>query len=97
MQTNNCNTTCSSAACKLLFQKVLMAHDSCEEDDIPAAIENTLHAYEEKCHDHFCNSVTEAFTLDDSTCPAHSGAAAQRALSLAAIVAAIFAVVLVGA
>ena len=80
-----------------MFQKVLMAHDSCDEDDIPAAIENTLHAYEEKCHDHFCNSVTEAFTLDDSTCPAHSGAAAQRALSLAAIVAAIFAVVLVGA
>ena len=87
----------ASSTCKTLFQKVLMAHDSCDEDDIPAAIENTLHAYEEKCHDHFCNSVTEAFTLDDSTCPAHSGAAAQRALSLAAIVAAIFAVVLVGA
>ena len=97
MQTNNCNTDCSSATCKLYFQKVLMAHDSCDEDDIPSAIENTLHAYEEKCHDHFCNSVSEAFTLDDSTCPAHSGAAAQRALSLAAIVAAIFAVVLVGA
>ena len=97
MQTNNCNTTCSSATCKLYFQKVLMAHDSCDEDAIPAAIEKTLHAYEESCEDQFCNSVTEAFTLDDSTCPAHSGAAAQRALSLAAIVAAIFAVVLVGA
>ena len=96
MQTNNCNTTCTGA-CINLFRNVLMAHDSCEEDELPAAIENTLHAYEEKCHDHFCNSVTEAFTLDDSTCPAHSGAAAQRALSLAAIVAAIFAVVLVGA
>ena len=97
MQTNNCNTTCSSATCKLYFQKVLMAHDSCEEDELPSAIEKTLHAYEESCEDQFCNSVSEAFTLDDSTCPAHSGAAAQRALSLAAIVAAIFAVVLVGA
>ena len=97
MQTNNCNTTCSSNACKLLFQKVLMAHDSCDEDVIPSSIENTLHTYEEYCEAQFCNSVTEAFTPDDGTCPAHSGAAAQRALSLAAIVAAIFAVVLVGA
>ena len=96
MQTNNCNTACTGA-CITLFRKVLMAHDSCEEDELPSAIEKTLHAYEESCEDQFCNSVTEAFTLDDGTCPAHSGAAAQRALSLAAIVAAIFAVVLVGA
>ena len=53
--------------------------------------------YEEKCEAQFCNSASKAFTLDDGACPAHSGAAAQRALSLAAIVAAIFAVVLVGA
>ena len=97
MQTATCNTDCSSDTCKTLFRKVLMAHDSCEEDELPSAIEKTLHAYEEKCEDQFCNSVSKAFTLDDSTCPAHSGAAAQRALSLAAIVAAIFAVVLVGA
>ena len=96
MQTNNCNTACTGA-CITLFRKVLMAHDSCEEDDIPAAIEDTLHDYEENCEAQFCNSVTEAFTPDDGTCPAHSGAAAQRALSLAAIFAAIFVVVLVGA
>ena len=96
MLTNNCNTACTGA-CITLFRKVLMAHDSCEEDDIPSSIENTLHTYEEKCEDQFCNSASKAFTLDDNTCPAHSGAAAQRALSLAAIVAAIFAVVLVGA
>ena len=97
LQTATCNTDCSSATCKTLFQKVLMAHDSCEEDELPSAIEKTLHDYEEKCENQFCNSASKAFTLDDGTCPAHSGAAAQRALSLAAIVAAIFAVVLVGA
>lgn len=74
---NNCNNDCSSAACKTLFHKLVKAHDTCEEDELPTTLEITLHDFEESCT--LCNSYSQTPELDYDHCPAHSDA---RATSL---------------
>ena len=59
---NSCGSDCSTTACKTLFQKLLKAHDTCEEDDLPTTLENTLHNFEESCTP--CNSYPQNTVLD---------------------------------
>ncbi len=68
MSEENCNTDCSSDTCNTKYQKMLMAHDTCEEDQLPTALETTLHDYEEACEANLCNASPAAFTLDTSVC-----------------------------
>merc|ERR1712205_151161 len=55
MSEANCNTDCSSA--------------TCEEDQLPTALETTLHDFEEACENNLCNTSPAVFTLDPSVCP----------------------------
>jgi hypothetical protein len=72
---NNCNSNCDSDACKTLFHKLVKAHDTCDEDDLPTTLENTLHDFEETCTP--CNSYSQTPELDYDHCPAHSDARAK--------------------
>lgn len=77
MSDANCytGTTCeTSATCKEKYQKMLMAHDTCEEAQLPTKLETTLHDYEEKCEPNLCNTSPAAFTLDTSVCEVSSPA-----------------------
>ena len=88
MSEANCDTTCSSATCKEKYQKMLMAHDMCEEDQLPTALETTLHDYEEACEDNLCNTSPAVFTLDTSVCsPATKAIVSKLILGLTASVA----------
>ena len=68
MEDNTCNTDCSSNACKTRYQKMLMYHDTCAENQLPTNLEQGVHDYEEKCESHLCNTAEAAFTLDTSVC-----------------------------
>ena len=54
---SNCNTDCSSTTCKDMFQRILMAHDTCEESQLPTDLETGLHSFEDACEKHICNTV----------------------------------------
>ena len=58
LTSNNCGTDCSSATCKDTFQRVLMAHDTCEENQLPTNLEVGLHSFEHSCEANLCNSVS---------------------------------------
>ena len=47
--------------CKKAFQTVLMAHDICEEEQLPVSLEVGLHMFEDTCEHAICNSVSEPF------------------------------------
>ena len=68
MGSYNCNTDCSSDECKIRYQKMLMYHDTCAENQLPTGLEKGMHDYEEKCENHLCNTASAAFTLDTSVC-----------------------------
>jgi hypothetical protein len=92
MSEANCNTDCSSATCKEKYQKMLMAHDTCEEDQLPTALEKTLHDLEEACENNLCNTSPAVFTLDTSVCspppsPATKAIVSKLILGLTASVA----------
>ena len=79
LATNNCSSSCTSEICSTTFQQIVRAHDTCNEDALPAAVEKALHSYEEICEDQLCNVVEKEFNLDFSTCPADSGTRANVA------------------
>ncbi len=68
METNTCNTDCSSNACKTRFQRMLMYHDTCGENQMPTNLEQGMHTYEAKCESNLCNTAEAEFTLDTSVC-----------------------------
>ena len=55
---SNCNTDCSSTTCKDTFQRILMAHDTCAESQLPTDLETGLHSFEDACEEHICNAVS---------------------------------------
>jgi hypothetical protein len=87
---DNCTSSCASATCKAAFQTVLMAHDVCEEDQLPTTLEKALHDYEEKCEAHLCNSRTTLYDPAAEACPAEAAfsGSAGRVAGVAALVAA---------
>ena len=80
MKAANCDTNCTSDACKTGYQKMLMYHDTCDVDQVPTGFEQAVHKYEEKCEAHLCNTATALFTLDMSVC---SSSAAPRVITSA--------------
>ena len=59
----NCDTACSSTVCINTFQRILMAHDTCEESQLPTDLEEGLHTFEDACGDHLCNVYSPASKL----------------------------------
>ena len=55
--------SCASAACKAAFQTVLMAHDSCNDEELPPLLETQLHFYEEACEAQLCNTIDAPYDL----------------------------------
>jgi len=81
---DNCNSTAtckSSATCKTNFQLILMAHDTCEESDLPGALEVGLHDHEDYCASVLCNTADAPFDL---TCPTDVASGA-RPLAVAVV------------
>ena len=66
----NCNSTCDSDECTAAFQRILMAHDTCDEDDLPGVVETTLHDFEEVCEAAICNTVADTYDLNAIECTA---------------------------
>ena len=89
LKNNNCNATDSSCAadkkCKAAFQKVLMAHDTCDHDDVPTNVEQTLHDYEEACDSQRCNTATKTEVDNSLVCSGAAAATTRGAFLLAAI------------
>lgn len=89
LETNNCNATASSCkekkACKDAFQKILMAHDTCDHDDVPTEIEKALHDYEDACDSIRCNTATKAEAENSLICSGAAAATTRGAFLLAAI------------
>lgn len=52
--TSKCSTDCSSTACVKNWLVVTSAHDYCEHEDLPEAIEKGFHTFEEKCAPNDC-------------------------------------------
>jgi hypothetical protein len=73
----DCGTSCADAACVSTIQLVLMAHDTCPEEDLPEAIEYSLHDHEVVCENYLCNSATEMIDVEKIACSkeeeAHAG------------------------
>ena len=65
---SSCTPDCGSAECVAAFQLILMAHDSCGDDDVPGIIEVALHDFEDVCEAALCNSVSSPIDLDATAC-----------------------------
>ena len=59
LTSGSCDTDCSSTACTNAYRIVRAAHDRCEEDDMPEAIEDGIHDFEESCESAECNVATK--------------------------------------
>jgi len=49
LQTNDCDTDCSSTVCKTQFGIIQAHHDYCLGSDVPEEVEAALHIYEDTC------------------------------------------------
>ena len=80
-----CDTDCSSTQCLSLFHKVVKAHDTCMESDLPTTIENALHDSEDGCT--VCNSYSEADTptLDTDHCSDARATSLRGAMLMASV------------
>ncbi|GHP04989.1 hypothetical protein PPROV_000374100 [Pycnococcus provasolii] len=58
---NHGGGSCASDHCKAAFQTVLMAHDTCKDEQLPKTLETKLHFFEDGCESHWCNTVTKPF------------------------------------
>jgi len=74
----NCGSNCSSVACKYAIQYILMAHDTCEESQLPHDLEVELHHHEGVCEAQLCNTGTQPFDPMDEQCD-HADAAFEWA------------------
>jgi len=72
-----CTSTqaCADATCAAAIKVVLMAHDTCPEDNLPNNLEVALHDHEEPCEDQLCNTAGGEFDPYAEAC----GAAAATA------------------
>ena len=77
-------TKCKSELCITYFQQILLAHDTCDHDEIKQFHETALHDLEEVCDaaGHWCNTAPEStIRLDTSLCVT-SGATSKFAAAL---------------
>jgi len=61
-------TCCSTPDLVTAWQIVIAYHDLCEEDEVPASVENAMHEYAHACESSMCN--TAAADYDGTVCPA---------------------------
>lgn len=90
LATHNCSvaSNCESKSqCYETYRKILMAHDTCDHDDLPTTLEKALHDYEDACDAKRCNTVTAEKAALTITCQSSGAAAAttRGAFLLAAI------------
>mmetsp|Transcript_2606 Transcript_2606/g.4152 ORF Transcript_2606/g.4152 Transcript_2606/m.4152 type:complete len:209 (-) Transcript_2606:856-1482(-) len=67
IKTNGCATDCMAADCEKNYLIVQTHHDYCPEADIPEAIEDGFHDYDESCT---ACQISRAFTEGAPNCPA---------------------------
>lgn len=94
LKDNNCTTSCKSDVCKSNFQTILSGHDNCEEDELPTAVEEALHDFEESCEDNLCNTLDKPYFADGEKCEEEEnvdGTANSGARTFASVAACAFA------
>lgn len=76
LQNGKCNSTteCATSSCSAAIKTVLMAHDTCSEQQLPNNLEVALHDFEEPCEAQLCNSAQAVFDPYDQKCTADSDA-----------------------
>ena len=67
LKTNACSVDCSSEECEKNYYIVQAHHDFCPEDEVPEAIEDGFHDFDEFCVN--C-SITKPFVEGAPDCPA---------------------------
>jgi len=77
----NCQT---KDECKNAYQKILMAHDTCDHDDLPTSVEKAIHDYEESCELSLCNTASKEKTALTTTCSTSGAASMPGSFLLAA-------------
>lgn len=72
LQNGDCNTTskCAASSCSAAIKTVLMAHDTCKEDQLPNNLETALHDFEDHCAAELCNSAPAVFDAYAEPCEA---------------------------
>jgi hypothetical protein len=72
-----CSTVleCQATACSNAMKTVLMAHDTCNENQLPDNIEKALHDHEEPCAAQLCNTASSAFDPYATPCTAEANVA----------------------
>ena len=73
LRSEPCTTSCSDESCVVAFQLILSAHDSCPEDMVSYAVEETLHDFEELCEESLCNSIGPDYDITLTECEDHAG------------------------
>lgn len=63
-ESNGCASDCSANECGKNFQMLRAAHDACEIDDLPQAVEEGIHDFEDACAAQECNVGTEEPDLE---------------------------------
>ena len=84
---NNCatGTNCQTKdVCKNAYQKILMAHDTCDHDDLPTSVEKAIHDYEDACELSLCNTASKEKTALTTTCSTSAAATMPTSFLLAA-------------
>lgn len=84
---NNCatGTKCQTeTVCKNAYQKILMAHDTCDHDDLPTSVEKAIHDYEDACELSLCNTASKEKTALTTTCSTSGAASMPTSFLLAA-------------
>ena len=76
----NCSGVCKGVAtCANTFKQIVRAHDDCSESLLPPSVEKALHKYEDICEEELCNTVTQPFALNYTSCPAAAITSGARA------------------
>jgi len=83
LTSEDCNTDCTTGPCVAAYRTVRAAHDRCDEDDVPEAVEDSLHEFEESCEAAECNVATKDAGVP--TCSAAQVGAGVTALVMAVV------------
>ena len=62
----------------------MLAHDTCDHDDLPTSVEKAIHDYEDACELSLCNTASKEKTALTTTCSTSGAAAAPTSFLLAA-------------
>jgi len=101
IKAKGCLTTCTGPdadpECKALYQKILLAHDTCAHDELDTELEVTLHDMEDACEDALCNTAKGPVDVACNGLSVLSGAAGTLSSMTYTVLAAISAAMMLAA